>query len=67
MNRGEVYHQFRGAIASVNGNQFRGGNDYQIEQWNDCASLIANYLLQLGIWSHLQCHINMAPTHMMIL
>ena len=45
LNRGEAYHQLRRAIASVNGNQFRGGNDYQIEQWNDCARLIANCII----------------------
>lgn len=26
----------------MNGNQFRGGSDYQIAQWNECARLIAN-------------------------
>lgn len=26
----------------MNGNQFRGGSDYQIAQWNDCARLNAN-------------------------
>ncbi|WP_053014299.1 MULTISPECIES: Tn3 family transposase [Xenorhabdus] len=45
LNRGEAYHQLRRAIASVNGNQFRGGNDYQIDQWNDCARLIANCII----------------------
>lgn len=45
LNRGEAYHQLRRAIASINGNQFRGGNDYQIEQWNDCARLIANCII----------------------
>ncbi|WP_275360828.1 Tn3 family transposase [Xenorhabdus bovienii] len=35
LNWGEAYHQLRRAIASVNGNQFRGGSDYQVEQWND--------------------------------
>ncbi|MDF4647412.1 Tn3 family transposase, partial [Vibrio parahaemolyticus] len=28
-----------------NGNQFRGGDDYQIEQWNDCARIIANCII----------------------
>ena len=28
-------------IASINGNQFRGGNDADIEKWNDCARLVA--------------------------
>lgn len=45
LNRGEAYHQLRRAIASVNGNQFRGGNDYQVDQWNDCARLIANCII----------------------
>ena len=45
LNRGEAYHQLRKAIASVNGNMFRGGNDYQIDQWNDCARLIANSII----------------------
>lgn len=27
------------------GNQFRGGSDYQIEQCNDCARLIANGII----------------------
>ena len=41
LNRGEAYHQLRRAIASINGNQFRGGNDADIEKWNDCARLVA--------------------------
>lgn len=45
LNRGEAYHQLRRAIASVNGNQFRGGNDYQVDQWNDCARLIASCII----------------------
>ncbi|MDC5841067.1 transposase [Vibrio europaeus] len=45
LNRGEAYHQLRRAIASINGNQFRGGNDYQIDQWNDCARIIANCII----------------------
>ena len=45
LNRGEAYHQLRRTIASINGNQFRGGNDYQVEQWNDCARLIANCII----------------------
>tara|TARA_R110000868_G_scaffold318211_12_gene579033 strand:- start:337 stop:543 length:207 start_codon:yes stop_codon:yes gene_type:complete len=28
-----------------NGNKFRGGNDYQVSQWNDCARLISNCLI----------------------
>lgn len=45
LNRGEAYHQLRRAIASINGNQFRGGKDYQIDQWNDCARIIANCII----------------------
>jgi TnpA family transposase len=30
LNRGEAYHQLNRAITSVNGNKFRGGNDYQV-------------------------------------
>lgn len=45
LNRGEAYHQLRRAIASVNGNQFRGGNDYEVELWNNCARLIANCII----------------------
>lgn len=45
LNRGEAYHQLRRAIASINGNQFRGGSDYQVEQWNDCARLVANCII----------------------
>nr|WP_276208649.1 Tn3 family transposase [Pseudoalteromonas agarivorans] len=33
LNRGEAYHQLKRAITSVNGNKFRGGNDYQVSQW----------------------------------
>lgn len=43
LNRGEAYHQLRKAIASVNGaSQFRGGKDADIDEWNDCARIIAN-------------------------
>ena len=45
LNRGEAYHQLRRAIAGVNGDQFRGGRDDEIEQWNDCARLIANCII----------------------
>ncbi|EPJ42954.1 MAG: transposase [Osedax symbiont Rs2] len=45
LNRGEAYHQLRRAIASINGNQFKGGQDYQIDQWNDCARIIANCII----------------------
>ena len=45
LNRGEAYHQLRKAIGSINGNQFKGGSDYQVNQWNDCARLIANCII----------------------
>ena len=45
LNRGEAYHQLKRAITSVNGNRFRGGNDYQVSQWNDCARLISNCII----------------------
>jgi hypothetical protein len=45
LNRGEAYHQLKRAITSVNGNKFRGGNDYQVSQWNDCARLISSCII----------------------
>ena len=45
LNRGEAYHQLRRAIGNLNGDQLRGGSDFQIEQWNDCARLIANCII----------------------
>ncbi len=45
LNRGEAYHQLKRAITSINGNKFRGGNDYQVSQWNDCARLISNCII----------------------
>lgn len=45
LNRGEAYHQLRRAVASINGNRFRGGSDYQITQWNDCARLVCNCII----------------------
>ena len=45
LNRGEAYHQLRKAIGSINGNQFKGGSDYQVALWNDCARLIANCII----------------------
>ncbi|MDN3485291.1 Tn3 family transposase [Pseudoalteromonas sp. APC 3224] len=40
-----AYHQLKRAITSVNGNKFRGENDYQVSQWNDCARLISNCII----------------------
>ena len=48
MNRGEAYHQLRRAIASVNGNRFRGSTDYEIDLWNDCARLLTNAIISLN-------------------
>ncbi|MDX2506516.1 MAG: Tn3 family transposase [Gammaproteobacteria bacterium] len=45
LNRGEAYHQLRRKIASVNGDKFRGDNDFHIEIWNECARLIANCVI----------------------
>ena len=43
--KGEVYHQLRRKVASVNGEKFRGGNDIQVALWNDCARLISNCII----------------------
>ncbi len=55
LNRGEAYHQLRRAIASVNGNRFRGSSDYEIELWNECARLLSNAIIYFNslILSHL--------------
>jgi TnpA family transposase len=45
LNRGEAYHQLRRAIASVNGNRFRGLSDYEITLWNECARLLTNAII----------------------
>lgn len=45
LNRGEAYHQLRRAIASVNGNRFRGSSDYEISLWNECARLLTNAII----------------------
>jgi len=45
LNRGEAYHQLRRAVASVNGNRFRGGSDLEMEIWNECARLITNGII----------------------
>ncbi len=33
LNRGEAYHQLRRAVSSVNGDQFRGSSDEEIQLW----------------------------------
>ena len=55
LNRGEAYHQLRRAIASVNGNRFRGSSDYEIELWNECARLLTNAIIYFNslILNHL--------------
>jgi len=45
LNRGEAYHQLRRAVASVNGNRFRGISDYEIGLWNECARLLTNAII----------------------
>lgn len=45
LNRGEAYHQLRRAVASVNGNKFRGGDDYKVALWNECARLVSNCII----------------------
>lgn len=45
LNRGEAYHQLRRAISNVNGDQFRGSSDEEIQLWNECARLLANAII----------------------
>jgi TnpA family transposase len=45
LNRGEAYHQLRRAVASVNGNRFRGLSDDEIDLWNECARLLTNAII----------------------
>jgi len=45
LNRGEAYHQLRRAISQVNGDQFRGSSDEEIQLWNECARLITNAII----------------------
>lgn len=58
LNRGEAYHQLRRAIASVNGNRFRGSSDYEISLWNECARLLTNAIIYFNstILSRLLAH-----------
>jgi len=58
LNRGEAYHQLRRAIASVNGNRFRGSSDYEISIWNECARLLTNAIIYFNsmILSRLLSH-----------
>jgi len=55
LNRGEASHQLRRAIASVNGNRFRGSSDYEISLWNECARLLTNAIIYFNstILTHL--------------
>ena len=43
--RGEQYHQLRRAISNISGNQFKGGNDFELAQWNECGRLIASSII----------------------
>jgi TnpA family transposase len=45
LNRGEAYHQLRRAISNVNGDQFRGSSDDEIQLWNECARLVTNAII----------------------
>ena len=45
LNRGEAYHQLRRAVSSVNGDQFRGSSDEEIQLWNECARLVTNAII----------------------
>nr|BAU71007.1 hypothetical protein [Vibrio sp. 04Ya108] len=58
LNRGEAWHFLRRAIASVNGDQFRGKNESEIAIWNECARLLANAIIYFNsaILSHLLGH-----------
>jgi len=58
LNRGEAWHFLRRAIASVNGDQFRGKNESEIAIWNECARLIANAIIYFNsaVLSHLLRH-----------
>jgi len=61
LNRGEAYHQLRRAIASVNGNRFRGSSDYEISLWNECARLLTNAIIYFNsmilsrLLTHFEC------------
>ncbi len=58
LNRGEAYHQLRRAVASVNGNRFRGSSDHEIDIWNECARLLTNTIIYFNsrILSQLLIH-----------
>ncbi|WP_436286951.1 Tn3 family transposase, partial [Thalassolituus maritimus] len=45
LNRGEAYHQLRRAVSNVNGDQFRGSSDEEIQLWNECARLVTNAII----------------------
>ncbi len=57
----ETYHQLRHAIASVNGNRFRGSSDYEISLWNECARLLTNAIIYCNsmilsrLLTHFEC------------
>jgi len=48
LNRGEAYHQLRRAVSSVNGDQFRGSSDEEIQLWNECARLVTNAIISFN-------------------
>ncbi len=45
LNRGEAYHQLQRHIEQVNGAKFRGESDRQIDEWYECARLVANAMI----------------------
>jgi TnpA family transposase len=58
LNRSEVWHFLRRAIASVNRDQFRGKNESEIVIWNECSRLTANAIIYFNsmIISYLLLH-----------
>lgn len=48
LNRGEAYHQLQRHIEQVNGAKFRGNSDREIDEWYECARLVANCMIYLN-------------------
>jgi hypothetical protein len=45
LNRGEAFHQLRRVFAETNGKKFRGSHHAELTLWNECARLIANFVI----------------------
>jgi TnpA family transposase len=45
LNRGEAYHQILEKIMAVGGSGFRGMSELEVEIWNECARLIALFII----------------------